>query len=196
MITELAGKVADFFVCRNWVEKDEREIYRYGVEVIMSGAISFCIVLICAIAFQEILYTFLFYAVFLLMRRFCGGYHADTYLKCNLLFAVNVVLVDILLKMSDEVSNYLLFLITISSILLIGTFTPIVNANKSVEPEQQRTYRRIAMGLLVAFVLLEICMILVERAVSVSIALSLFSVALAMLIEKIKTREAKEYENI
>lgn len=30
MITKMASKVADFFIYRNWIEKDEHEIYRYG----------------------------------------------------------------------------------------------------------------------------------------------------------------------
>lgn len=36
MITKMASKVADFFIYRNWIEKDEHEIYRYGMEVILS----------------------------------------------------------------------------------------------------------------------------------------------------------------
>ena len=43
MITKMASKVADFFIYRNWIEKDEHEIYRYGMEVILSFVINFCI---------------------------------------------------------------------------------------------------------------------------------------------------------
>lgn len=201
MITGIASKVADFFICRNWIQKDEYEIYRYGVEVILSFALNFCIVLICALIFGEIFYTFLFYAVFLLMRKFCGGYHADTYLRCNMIFAVNVILVELLLKVPNEVSNHLLFLAIVSSVLLIGKFTPIVNSNKPVDSEKQRKYRKIAMGLLGIFVLLIICMFPVQRKASLSIILSLFSVAFAMLVEKIKNlkkqkKKVKRYEGI
>lgn len=37
MITKMASKVADFFIYRNWIEKDEHEIYRYGMEVILNN---------------------------------------------------------------------------------------------------------------------------------------------------------------
>lgn len=107
MITKMASKVADFFIYRNWIEKDEHEIYRYGMEVILSFVINFCIVLICGIVFREMLYTFLFYAVFLLMRKFCGGYHADTYLKCNIVFALNLILINLLIKILNEDINYI-----------------------------------------------------------------------------------------
>lgn len=195
MITKMASKVADFFIYRNWIEKDEHEIYRYGMEVILSFVINFCIVLICGIVFREMLYTFLFYVVFLLMRKFCGGYHADTYLKCNIVFALNLILINLLIKILNEDINYILFLMIIFSILTIAKFAPIVNLNKPVGLEKQRKYRIIAIILLIFFALLAIYIFSIQRKISISIIMSLFSVAFAMLIEKIKSKEVKRHED-
>ena len=75
----------------------------------------------------------------------------------------------------------------IFSILTIAKFAPIVNLNKPVGLEKQRKYRIIAIILLIFFALLAIYIFSIQRKISISIIMSLFSVAFAMLIEKIKS---------
>ena len=129
------------------------------------------------------------------MRKFCGGYHADTYLKCNIVFALNLILINLLIKILNEDINYILFLMIIFSILTIAKFAPIVNLNKPVGLEKQRKYRIIAIILLIFFALLAIYIFSIQRKISISIIMSLFSVAFAMLIEKIKSKEVKRHED-
>lgn len=192
MITKFANIMADFFINNNIVKYHEREIYRYGTEVIISVFINFFIVFLCGIILGEIIAAIVFFYVFLLLRRYCGGYHADTYLKCNLIFSANIVFVLICIKNSEYFNNLFVFFSTITSVLLTIALSPIINKNKPLSENKIGKYRKLSIFIMIIMALLVYFLLLVSRSLALTISLSMFSVSVAMLIEKIKIIEVKK----
>lgn len=104
MITRLANIIANFFVEKSIIDLKEREIYVYGCEAIFSALVNLAIVILSGLITHELFNVFIFYFVFLTMRKYCGGYHAKTHLKCNLIFTFNVLIV-ILFNVSSTEKN-------------------------------------------------------------------------------------------
>ncbi len=69
------------------IKEQDMEIYQYGFEIIISTTIGFLITLLIGFLFQMKLLSVLYYGIFVLIRQLTGGYHADSYLKCNLIFS-------------------------------------------------------------------------------------------------------------
>lgn len=61
------------------------EVYQYGFEIIFSTLIGFFITIAIGAVFRMFLVSLVYYFAFVALRQFTGGYHANTYLKCNLI---------------------------------------------------------------------------------------------------------------
>ena len=72
----LSKMIADFFVRENVIEHEEYEIYKYG--------------------------SLIFIAVFAGIRRYSGGYHAKTKLKCYILTITNWAVVIVLQRLQQK----------------------------------------------------------------------------------------------
>lgn len=89
MINKIANCIADFVCDKKMHEKNdyERAILVYGYEIILSSALSFAAVIVFGVAFCKLFEAIIFFLTFYFIRRRTGGYHADTYFKCNLIFS-------------------------------------------------------------------------------------------------------------
>lgn len=83
----LLSKRISLFLCGNHViEKEEIEIYQYGFEIILSSLIGFILSIAVGCCLEMFFYALLYYGIFVILRLFTGGFHANTYLSCNLVF--------------------------------------------------------------------------------------------------------------
>ena len=78
MITSISKKLASYLSRKNIIDKDKKEIYQYGYEVLISGLIGFAIVIILGILMNRFIESLLFLGVFVPVRQLTGGYHADS----------------------------------------------------------------------------------------------------------------------
>jgi accessory gene regulator B len=83
MIHNLALKISDYYRKSN-VLKVDQEIYTYGVELILGDIFNLLILFIVSCVLNRIIEMAVWGGVFLLTRRFTGGFHAPTHLLCIL----------------------------------------------------------------------------------------------------------------
>lgn len=192
MIAGLANIMADFFVEKHLADAKEHEIYRYGCEVILSTAVNVLIVILCGLLFNEMSCVAVFYAVFLLLRRYCGGYHADTYLRCNIIFTLTILMVVLILKNCDLLAKSFLFIVIVTSLSVIYRLSPVINKNKPLTEGEAVRYRRISLKIAVSAGMCAALLIFFDKKASVTVSLALLSVSGAMVIEIIKRRYGGE----
>lgn len=84
MISYIASKISMVWKKNGIIDSRDINMYVYGVELILSSLFSiFCVVLIGIIHFS-IIDSLLFLMIFIPIRLFSGGYHANSYLSCNI----------------------------------------------------------------------------------------------------------------
>lgn len=144
MIDKLSNLISSKFVKHNIISEDAKDVYKYGVEISISSLIGFVITLIIGLIFNVLIQTVIFYVVFISLRSMTGGYHAETYLKCNLVFSLVTLFVVIFSKAACEMQMpggilTLLFLPSVTSFIWIA---PVENINKPIE-KKKRVYWKI-----------------------------------------------------
>ena len=82
MISKLAKSIAHFFVVQNITGEAEEVIYAYGMELLISDVLNTLIVLMIALLSHTLPAAIIFVAVFVGLRHFVGGYHANSHLSC------------------------------------------------------------------------------------------------------------------
>lgn len=82
MISKLAKSIAHFFVVQNITEESKEVIYAYGMELLISDVLNTIIVLLIALFSHTLPAVVVFIAVFMGLRQFVGGFHANSHLSC------------------------------------------------------------------------------------------------------------------
>lgn len=80
-----------FFLLKEIIKTEEKEIYIYGVQLIISSIINFLICIITSLLFGELLNGLIFFVAFSSLRKFTGGFHSRCFLICNIVFTMIVL---------------------------------------------------------------------------------------------------------
>ena len=88
MYKKIAKIITDSFILKGIIKKEDKEIYEYSYEVLISQAVYIFIMLFISILFKAFFETLVFFIGFYICRSLTGGYHASNYIKCHLLFII------------------------------------------------------------------------------------------------------------
>lgn len=145
MISKASSYLVSLLLKEQIIVVEDRETYEYGFEITMANMVNGIIVLLIGIGLHQLLDTIVFYLVFVSLRFFCGGYHADSYLGCFLSFAVTTVLC---LTISRVVARYveviagLSFIATMALWIYIFRMAPVEHENRPLTQKERSLFRR------------------------------------------------------
>lgn len=139
MLTYIAKRLSSFFIGKNFVSEEDREVYDYCFEVMITTVINMLVLLIIGFISKSLIPTILFSISFILMRASAGGFHAETHIGCFLvLMSVYGIYLVLLETMSCKHLNGLMALMSVLSIGLVVVLAPVGNANKEYSEFEHR----------------------------------------------------------
>lgn len=140
MIEKIENIVISKLIYYHLVKQEEIEIYKFGLECYILKILhytTYCLVaLICGR-----LYEFLIFIVsYIMLRKYAGGFHANTRAGCLLIS--NVALLGILIIGERIQNSVFLFLISILSVVVIILFAPVDNPNRILSSQEREKFKR------------------------------------------------------
>jgi len=192
-----AKKIAEYLVKCGEISNNDYEVeyYRYGIEVALSSLLNLAIIIIIGIISMHIIESLIFLIVFIFVRQVTGGYHADTYFKCNLYLCLSFVLLLISYDFFSNNNNvYLVTAINIVSLLIISIFSPVENKNKPIAKANRKGLK--IKSIVFSIIISIISIILHCKSIKYGSILPLILLLISMLIivAKLKERRARIYE--
>lgn len=192
MIKRLSENIASFLLRQDVIQKEEKEIYVYGFEYIISIAISIISILVTAITLNCMIETIGLVFGFMIIRSVAGGYHAKTHFRCQL-SSYMVYLINILMLCAiDRYLNSLLILkLSILAVLIIFAFAPIDHPNKPFSEEEFIIFKKKSRQFVVALTVITfIGSLIFERyqILFLSIVFGVLTAAISILTVIIKKR--------
>ena len=145
MVHRLSKMIANFLLHKNVISEMEIDIYIYGYETIILGIIDFFIVLIVGLIFNQFITMLIFFTMFISVRLYTGGYHANTVLKCKAVFIS--ICISLVFLSEFKFPYYLHILIMLLYLITSFFLAPIENHNKPLTSEEQTKYRRISIAM-------------------------------------------------
>lgn len=185
MLVKIASKITLILHHNNIISDDETEVYQYGLEMILSTILNCIIVLLLGALMNEILAAIIFFIIFALVRSSSGGYHADTYFKCNSLFAINLIMVLLWMKFAAPFYFIVCHIIFILIYFMIVTkYAPIENPNKTLSDMQKKHNK--GLSIIYGIILTAISLILWYgfdlKKYAMLIAATMLSITISMAI--------------
>lgn len=186
MIRRMSEKITDCLLDRNILPQEEKEVYEYGFELLISSLIGFIIVFVSGLIFGLLSESMLFYIIFVSVRPFCGGYHADTHMKCKMTFIVVYALVMLFSQVFANnyrmIYHVLLLAVYWLSIIL---YAPVEHKNKPLDSEEKARNRKLSIILAAALSAVSAAAAYLAIKYAAVIVLTLFSVSMLMIITKL-----------
>ena len=136
----ISNAITDFYIRKNYIPQEKKEIYSYGFKLIIADIINFSIVMLSGAVLGKFIESMLFLVTLCGIRQFSGGFHAKTFGLCRLSMLITffgVILTSWLITFVSF-STELLLILNIICIVLIYTLAPIRHPNKTLTVEQKR----------------------------------------------------------
>ena len=185
----LVSQIVNFITEQDVIsdESDVQDFYRYGIEISISSLLNIVLVVIAGILIHHIIESIVFLTLFILIRSFTGGYHADTYFRCNLLMCTTFILTALATSIfSNKFSLLIIIVLICVTELIVSILGPIENKNKPIDDSKRIKLKII--GIVITLIINCTGLFLSRSYLGTMIILTTFLIALLMIAAKIKER--------
>ena len=191
MIAHMSKNISSFFIAQGIISDEDREVYEYSFEILLSTLLSFIALAVISILSNSVIYTVLYLIGFIPLRMIAGGYHAKTHLRCFILLMLTYSL--FLVIISQMPINYSVFVIVpcvIFSIISVLLFAPSVDKNRPISSGDIHKLKKRSRYIIIGYTILIAMLIVfpVDIKLSTSVALGNVTVATSLLANQIKTK--------
>lgn len=190
----LSDCIASFYVRKDIIPKDHKDIYSYGIELILNEALTFALVLLVSVIMHRFWDGILFLITFCCTRIYTGGFHAKTVAVCRATMIITLISVLGFTVIAESFPLWILILCLIGSAIVLFPLIPVRHPNKTLTEEQKRKGRIKGICIYIFFSVCSIILCEFNKRAGVLINLSLMSVTILAIVGKIRTREVKSDE--
>lgn len=187
---KFSSKLIEFFVSNDLIKNEDKEIYKYAVNIILSSLIHIATVMIIGLCFNLFIESLVFYFSFIAIRKFAGGYHAKTPVRCYLFsFASNIIILC-LVKWLSSINTLFIFIFIIFELLcvvLILLISPLDTENNPLTGQEKKMYRMLTSIItILIFIISSLCFFKGYRNIGSSMICGVVISALVLLMRKIQ----------
>lgn len=189
MIKLISSKVARI-LCEDEKHTDNYELYEYAIYILLSSAFHIATVIVLGLVFNLLTESLVFYLSFIAIRKFAGGYHAKTPVRCYLFsFASNIIILC-LVKWLSSINTLFIFIFIIFELLcvvLILLISPLDTENNPLTGQEKKMYRMLTSIItILIFIISSLCFFKGYINIGSSMICGVVMSALVLLMRKIQ----------
>lgn len=140
----LATRLTNRLVKVGAVSSDSADIYIYGLEVLFSSLFSTILLLLIGTLLGFFVETVTFFIVFISLRSFTGGFHANTYLLCMSITSIIYISV-IIASIYVAIGEYVYIVVFPLGMISIIAKAPVRNPNKPLTHNEYNRHKVISI---------------------------------------------------
>ncbi|MBP3339110.1 MAG: accessory gene regulator B family protein [Lachnospiraceae bacterium] len=194
MYDNISRNITDRLLEKNIIDKDDWEIYYYGIYQLVMNTFEIITLLIIGYIMDEIFKCIVFVMAFSIMRIYAGGYHASTPLRCYCMTTFTTI-TSLLVMKYVTINYFICYMVMLVSSIIILRVSPVETQNKPLDMLEKKIYRK---KTLIALSIETIATILfsILRVSSVVICITTAEVVLCVaLIYEIVRRKCTKTKN-
>ena len=145
MINNLSTRITNKLLAKGNIAEDERELYIYGLFMLLSHLMYLVLTIVFGLIFKCFLESVIFYIAFQFIRRYAGGYHAETETRCEISSTLSILCCIVLIKLS-KMYDIRIALLSISLVFatLIFILCPLDTPEKPLNDKEYKYFRKIS----------------------------------------------------
>lgn len=195
IIEKVSNKIVKLLIDSELIDDTEeyRDYYQYGAEITVSSILNVVLVLLLGLIFHRFYSGIIYLLLSAFIKRFTGGYHADTYYACNAIGCIIFICIVLLSELTERYikASIFLHLMVFISFLIVALMCPIENPNKPIKSEMILPYKYMSIAISLLYIAIGyigryICPFAGNLVLNIFISTALFAV-----IGKIKNGKEK-----
>lgn len=175
------------YAIRNkYIKQEQYDEYVYALEIILNILITDITMIIIGLAMGMIWECILFWLVYKILRKYCGGYHFSTSLKCYLSSCIMCPAVLVAVRYIPY--NITVWCVTtLTALITLSILSPVEAANKPLDEKEKKVFGIVSRILIIISALCwSITTVIFHQFIlSKIISLSIISVAIFVIAGKI-----------
>ena len=191
---EKSNELANYLFCKR---KNEEEIGLYGfaIYIMLSSIIHIGSAIVIGIIFDMLAESILFYISFIAIRKFAGGYHANTPVKCYLFSIVSIIfsfaIIKVISGFNIGIIRSVAIILEFTAVITIVFLSPLANENKTINDREKKIYKIIAAFNSIVLFVVSLCTFRTNYSYSCSIMLGIVISACALIMRKVQNHREK-----
>lgn len=186
MIEKISKKILSFVAAYVFMDGETAEVYQYGIEISISTALNIAITMLIAFVVGSPLSGIIFIMCMVLIRSYSGGYHAESYFKCNctmiaafsIAFFTSKLLVHFNLTEFDTMASALML-----AFIPVCAFSPVKNEHKPLSKNKAKKCRIVSIILYIFTSLIGLFLVSIGSLYGSIIIVTLIEVSVMILFE-------------
>lgn len=186
MIKRISKHIYNFMTRHIKISPELEDVYKYGIEITISTALNICLVMLAAFLLGSPLSGVCHLVCLILLRSFCGGYHANSYFKCNslmLIFFIISYMGGKLLVHFNLTSFQLMSILLMLAFLPIYAFAPVKNKHKPLSESNAKKCRILSIIIYIILSLLGLYLTFLRPLYGLIIIVTLIEISGSVLVE-------------
>ncbi len=170
---------------------EDKKIYRYGYVLLCEVVLNLAIALVIGIFFSKTKAVMFFLGMYIPLRSFCGGWHADKIWKCTVISNVILLLqVYGLDNLRNWLSIRMMLLMFFLNMICIFFMAPVETEMKKINHKEKQIYRR-RIKLILALHLITMIIITIANIIEFVFSMMFLYVVqnIMLLLEIVKIRK-------
>lgn len=181
---DMVELILEKLILYSCIENSEMEIYRYGLRKLINSVLNFLIIIIIGIVYNELFIAILYAFSYILLRRYSGGYHSKSLIRCYIFSILKIIFV---LNIIYYINVYKIntFFITLISSIVILFLSPVECKNKRLDQDEKKVYKNKSMRVTLFIYLIYLLVYFTNNYISTTFSVSIFMVAFLIILGKI-----------
>lgn len=198
MINSFSEIITDKLITQKYIDAEDKELYVYGFFMCITHLMYLLFVLILGTAFGCIFESLVFYISFQFIRRYAGGYHASTELRCNIMSTLSIAGCIAFIEVADRLDvQFVVLGLAVLSAMCIALLGPLDTDEKTLTESEHRTFRKISLIILsIIFTLSIITFAAKQTVLFTAFSMSLILESFLLALGKIKLSYLKNKKQI
>lgn len=183
---KLAEHLTNTFACEGIISGEERDIVQYGLESMGGNLLGAVMTILIGICFKHVGDTLLLCLFLFPLRKYAGGFHADTKVRC---WIVSVIMLGSSFALFTAFDHSMAFFGVCAAIsgCVVWILAPTDNPSKKLDMAEYKVYRRRSRGILgVESVVLTLALCMGWKSIIRSMCTTFFVVSVSLLVGRIK----------
>lgn len=158
MLNTVARWLTKHLIDSDEVSSDLTDVYVYGLEVLISSLLSTMFILIAGAIWGRFIETICFLIVFIGLRSFTGGFHANTYWLCTAL-TLSIYGIVMLLSINVMIPGIVYWSLLPIGIIVLLVKSPVRNPNKHLTDKESSRHKLVSIVLFIAMMFVGLLML-------------------------------------
>lgn len=143
MVDGFIDKIIDVQIKKGTILEQDIKIYKYGYLLLYELFLNIVIAVVIGLVTNRLGELLIFLLLYVPLRSFCGGWHADKLWKCTIYS--NLMLILLCVTLSYEIiysRSIIMVLIFIIGIIFVGICAPVGTQTKPISSKEKKVYKK------------------------------------------------------